>query len=82
MDKLAELVGFGLVVGFLWFVWPPLVLLGAGALLVLWANTRTHSGSLSAALTAAVTAGRRAYAVAKVMAPADESQPGQLRQVV
>jgi hypothetical protein len=35
-----ELVGFALVLGFLWFVWPPLVLLGAGVLLVLAANAR------------------------------------------
>jgi hypothetical protein len=35
-----ELVGFGLVLVFLWFVWPPLVLLGTGVLLVLLANAR------------------------------------------
>ncbi len=29
-----EVVGLALVVGFLWFVWPPLTLLGAGVLLV------------------------------------------------
>jgi hypothetical protein len=62
VDKLAELAGFGLVLAFLWFVWPPLVLLGAGVLLVAYANTRTHSGRLGIAAGAAWAAARRAYA--------------------
>ncbi len=36
----AEVVGFLLVLAFLFFVWPPLVLLGAGVLLVAYANVR------------------------------------------
>lgn len=61
MDKLIEVAGFGLMLGFLWFVWPPLVLLGAGLLLVAYANTRTRSGRLGIAAGAAWAAARRAY---------------------
>jgi len=67
--NLAELAGYGLVVGFLWFVWPPLVLLGAGLLLIIWANTRRPSasrgrtaGAIAAAAAAARTAWRSASA--------------------
>lgn len=60
MDKLAEFVGFSLVLGFLWFVWPPLVLLGAGLLLVAYANTRAHAGRLGAIVAASWSAARRA----------------------
>lgn len=60
MDDVTELVGFGLVLGFLWFLWPPLVLLGAGVLLIARANTRKRSGRFGAALGAAITAGRQA----------------------
>lgn len=68
MDKLAELAGFGLILGFLWFIWPPLVLLGAGILLVTWANTRTKSGGrFGLALGAAVAAAQRAYAAGREM---------------
>lgn len=35
-----ELAGFGLILAFLWFVWPPLVLVGLGVLMVTWANIR------------------------------------------
>jgi hypothetical protein len=66
VDKLTEVAGFGLILGFLWFVWPPLVLLGAGLLLVAYANTRSKSGGrLGAAIGAAVVAARRAYAVSR-----------------
>ena len=65
MDKLAELAGFALMLGFLWFVWPPLVLLGAGLLLVVFANTRSHSGRVGLAAGAAWTAARRAYAAGR-----------------
>ena len=58
---LVELIGFALVVAFLYFVWPPLVLLGAGLLLVLWANTRRSDGRTVAAWSAAFTAARAAY---------------------
>ena len=80
MDKLAELVGFGLVIAFLWFVWPPLPLLGAGILLVVWANTRRGNGRVGAALGAAVSAARRAYAAAKTV-PAGDQPTGELRRV-
>lgn len=59
--NLAELVGFGLILGFLWFIWPPLVLLGAGLLLVAWANTRRSSGRVGAAFGAAVRAAKHVY---------------------
>lgn len=66
MDNTAELAGFGLILGFLWFVWPPLVLLGAGILLVLWANTRrTSGGRLGAAAGAAWAAARSAYRMSR-----------------
>lgn len=61
VSNLVELVGYGLIVAFLWFVWPPLALLGGGVLLVLWANVRTGKGRTAAALVAAVTAGKTAY---------------------
>lgn len=35
-----ELMGFVCLTVFAWFVWPPLVLLVAGLLLILWANVR------------------------------------------
>jgi hypothetical protein len=66
VDKLTEVAGFGLILGFLWFVWPPLVLLGAGLLLVMYANTRTKSGGrLGLAVGAAFIAARRAYAAGR-----------------
>lgn len=68
MNSVVELAGFGLVLGFLWFVWPPLVLLGAGILLVAWANTRTASGGrFGLAVGAAWSAARRAYAAGREM---------------
>jgi hypothetical protein len=60
VDDFLEFAGFVLVIGFLWFVWPPLVLLGAGLLLVMRANTRTRKGRFGAALGSAFAAGRRA----------------------
>lgn len=71
MDKLAELAGFALVLGFLWFVWPPLVLLGAGLLLVAYANTRTRSGRLGIAAGAAWAAARQAYAASRQIQDAE-----------
>lgn len=70
VSNLAELAGYALVVAFLWFIWPPLVLLGSGLLLVLWANVRTSNGRTAAALSAAVGAARAAY-----------KQAGELRRV-
>lgn len=62
MTNTAETLGYALILAFLWFIWPPLVLLGAGALLVTWANTRTRQGRFGKSLGAAVAAARRAYA--------------------
>ena len=63
MDDVTELIGYGLILGFLWFVWPPLVLLGAGALLILRANTRHRSGQFGRAAGAALAAFRAARRV-------------------
>lgn len=64
-NNLAEALGYALVIGFLWFVWPPLVLLGAGVLLVVWANVRKPSATRARhAATAAVKAARAAAAAA------------------
>jgi chromate transport protein ChrA len=38
VNTLVEILGFICIAAFAWFVWPPLVLLVAGLLLVLWAN--------------------------------------------
>lgn len=77
MDKLTELAGFGLILGFLWFVWPPLVLLGAGLLLVVYANTRTHTGRIGLSAGAAWAAARRAYATSREI----EAETARLRAV-
>lgn len=78
MDKLAELAGFGLILGFLWFVWPPLVLLGAGILLVAYANTRSsRPGRFGLAAGAAWAAARRAYAASREL----EGDTAKLRPV-
>lgn len=61
MTNLVELAGYGLVLAFLWFLWPPLVLLGAGVLLIVWANTRRSDGRTGAALGAAWAAARNTY---------------------
>lgn len=71
MDKLAEVAGFALVLGFLYFVWPPLVLLGAGLVLITFANTRTRSGRVGLAAGAAWSAARRAYAASRDLDAAD-----------
>lgn len=46
VNNLLEFVGYVLVVTFLWFVWPPLCLLGTGLLLVVWANARAGAPSV------------------------------------
>lgn len=66
MDDVVEKLGFGLIVAFLWFVWPPLVLLGAGVLLIVWANVRASRrvgapSRLRAGLAAALGSFRQAY---------------------
>lgn len=76
-NNIVEAVGFVLVLAFLWFVWPPLVLLGAGLLLVLWANTRTTTGRLGAVLGAATAAARRAYQAHQI----EQVQKAELRRV-
>jgi hypothetical protein len=53
VNTLLEWLGFALIVSFLWFVWPPLTLLGAGLLLVLWANARAGRRSVRDAADAA-----------------------------
>ena len=40
MGRVIEALGFLLAVGFLWFVWPPLVILGTGLALIGLANAR------------------------------------------
>lgn len=77
MDKVAEFAGFALVLGFLHFVWPPLVLLGAGVLLITYANTRTHSGRLARVAGASWSAARRAYAVSREI----EGESGTVRRI-
>lgn len=58
-----EGLGYLLVLGFLGFVWAPLPLLGAGVLLVVWANTRAQQDgrftrAVATALGAAAAAAR------------------------
>jgi hypothetical protein len=66
VNNLAETAGYLMIVAFLYFMWPPLALLGAGLLLVAWANVRAsrataRSGRTSAAIGAAFAAARRVY---------------------
>jgi hypothetical protein len=76
VSNVLEALGFGLVLGFLWFVWPPLVLLGAGLLLIAHANTRgTGRGRLGAAIGAAVAAARRAYTAAAAADTGERTVP-------
>lgn len=58
----AEFVAYLMVVGFLYLCWPPLALLGGGAVLWLWANfTSPRKGRLVRALGAAFGAASRAW---------------------
>lgn len=41
LDNLLEAAGFGLLIAFAWFVWPPAALLAAGLVLLLVANVRS-----------------------------------------
>lgn len=75
MNNVVETLGFALIVFFLWLCWPPLAALGAGLLLVAWANTRRSDGRLAAAAAAAMAAARQAYAAAR------EHPPAELRRV-
>lgn len=62
MANVIEALGFGLILAFLYAVWSPLALLGAGVLLVLYANTRSGSGGrMGAAFGAATASFRDAY---------------------
>ncbi|AGL19508.1 hypothetical protein [Actinoplanes sp. N902-109] len=71
--NLTEAAGFALVLGFLWFVWPPLVLLGAGLLLVVQANTRASSPArLGQVVGAAWIAARRAAAATREVEDPDK----------
>ncbi|HEX8347386.1 MAG TPA: hypothetical protein VF657_22000 [Actinoplanes sp.] len=83
LDNLIEAAGYALMIAFLYFVWPPLALLGAGAYLVVLANVRAarragHSGRTAGAIAAAVAAARRAYATHT--GPTDQPT-GELRRV-
>jgi hypothetical protein len=75
VNNVLEALGFGLVLGFLWFVWPPLVLLGAGLLLIAHANIRTGRGRLGTAIGAAVAAARRAYTAAAADSSSERTVP-------
>lgn len=66
MNSTVEAIGYGLMVAFLYLLWAPLALLGAGLLLVAWANVRAVKqagvkGRTAAAMGAAWAAARRAY---------------------
>jgi hypothetical protein len=61
VNNALEALGYALIVSFLWFVWPPLVLIGAGLLLVMWANARDQQGKTGARIGAMVSAARQAY---------------------
>lgn len=62
LRNLAEFVGCLMFVGFLYLCWPPLALLGGGALLVVWANfTAPRKGRLARSLGAAFGAASRAW---------------------
>lgn len=77
MNSAVEGAGFVLVLGFLWFVWPPLVLLGAGVLLVTAANARRGNGRTARVVGAAWAAARAAYRRQVV----DEATTAELRRV-
>jgi hypothetical protein len=62
VTNVVEVVGFALILWFLYMLWPPATVLGAGLLLIAWANVRTGKGKASAAIGAAIHAGRLAYA--------------------
>lgn len=57
-----EFIGYALIIAFLYLVWAPLALLGAGVLLVIYANVRSNDGKAAAAFGAALSAARRAWA--------------------
>jgi hypothetical protein len=81
VNNAAEKLGFALVVAFLWFVWPPLCLLGAGLLLIVWANVRAARASAGpprvvTALAAAWRSFTAAYRAAR-----EAQQPAELRRV-
>jgi hypothetical protein len=64
LRNVAELLGFAALLGFLYFCWPPLVLLGVSVLLVAWANMTSsprRAGALGAAVGTAVAAARKAW---------------------
>lgn len=70
MNNVGETIGYALIVAFLYMCWPPLALLGAGVLLVAWANVRAAraantSGRTAAALGAAWGGARAAYRQAR-----------------
>lgn len=83
LNNLCEAVGYALLIGFLYLVWPPLALLGAGLLLVVLANVRAardtgRTGRTSAAIAAAVAAARRAYTAHSARTARRRAAPGRV----
>ena len=80
LNNLCEAVGYALLIGFLYLVWPPLALLGAGLLLVVLANVRAarDTGRTSAAIAAAVAAARRAYTAHSARTARRRAAPGRV----
>lgn len=78
MNNAIEGLGYLLAIAFLWFVWPPLVLLGAGVLLIVAANVRAarSTGRTAGALAAAWAAARRSYQSATAA-----GEPAELRRI-
>jgi asparagine N-glycosylation enzyme membrane subunit Stt3 len=67
VSNLAELLGYALIVAFLYILWPPLALLSGGLLLVLWANVRTGKGRTASAIGAAFSAAKASYTEQKTL---------------
>ena len=61
VNNALEGIGYVLIVAFLYLLWAPLALLGAGVLLVIYANVRPEGGRAAAAIGAALSAARRAW---------------------
>lgn len=62
LRNVVEAVGLLMVVGFLYLCWPPLALLGGGAVCVTWANmTKPNQGQLVRAVGAALGAAKKAW---------------------
>lgn len=73
VTNLVEAAGFALILWFLYILWPPAAILGAGVLLIAWANVRTGKGRVAGAIGAAMQAARVAYA--------ERSDPDTVRRI-